>query len=91
MSNQTSIMPELYESFMWFLCTDMQVVLTGPKGEKGEKGDDGEPGISAKSVERVKFESKASLLPVTYCLYARNEKCYIQCFQNNILNFNLTE
>lgn len=66
MSNQTSITPKLYQSFTWFLCTDMQVVLTGPKGERGEKGDDGEPGISAKSVERVRFERKASLFSIMY-------------------------
>lgn len=44
----------------------MQIGFTGPKGEKG---DDGEPGISAKSVQRIKFERKPLLFSVIYYFY----------------------
>lgn len=82
----------LNQSLTWFPCTDMKIVLTGPKGERGEKGDDGEPGISAKSVERVKFERKASFFSVMYYFFDIIKKCYIQYFQNNFrTNFNLIE
>lgn len=41
----------------------MQIRFTGPRGEKG---DDGEPGISAKSVERIKFECKPLLFSIYF-------------------------
>lgn len=71
--------PKLNKTFPWFLCTDMQAVFIGPRGEKG---DDGEPGIPAKA-DRTKFERKALLCYVVLYFCTRMEKSYSQYFQNN--------
>lgn len=69
MYNQTRSKPKSYQ----FLCTDMHVFLPGPRGEKG---DDGEPGLPAKSVERIKFECKASPFLVMYGTFDRIAKYF---------------